>query len=74
MDKLKELRQKVKDYKAFKTEKKFYEEQDDFFNNEREIEIEKKQFEEFKNRTYGVAVKTGGIIKGKPKVAKKGWK
>lgn len=74
MDKLKELRQKVKDYKAFKTEKKFYEEQDDLFYKEREKEIEKKQFEDFKNRTYGVEVKTGGLIKGKPKIALRGWK
>jgi hypothetical protein len=74
MNKLKELKQKVKDYKAFKTEKKFYEEQDDFFYNEREKEIEKKQFEDYKNRTYGTAVKKGGIIQGKPKIASRGWK
>ena len=62
MDKLKELRQKVKDYKAFKNEKKFYEEQDDLFYSDREKEIEKKQFESFKDRTYGVEVKGGGLI------------
>jgi hypothetical protein len=62
MDKLKELRQKAKDYKAFKNEKKFYEEQDDLFYNDREKEIEKKQFENFKDRTYGVEVKGGGLI------------
>jgi hypothetical protein len=62
MDNLKSLRQKVKDYKAFKNEKKFYEEQDDLFYNDREKEIEKKQFENFKERTYGVEVKGGGFI------------
>jgi hypothetical protein len=62
MDKLKSLRQKVKDYKAFKNEKKFYEEQDDLFYNDREKEIEKKQFENFKERTYGVEAKGGGFI------------
>lgn len=62
MDKLKEVRQKVKDYKEFKTEKKFYEEQDDLFYKDREKEIEKKQFENFKERTYGVEVKGGGLI------------
>jgi hypothetical protein len=62
MDKLKELKQKVKDYKEFKTEKKFYEEQDDLFYKDREKEIEKKQFENFKDRTYGIEVKGGGLI------------
>ncbi len=62
MDKLKELKQKVKDYKAFKTEKKFYEEQDDLFYSDREKEIERKQFENFKERTYGVEAKGGGFI------------
>jgi hypothetical protein len=62
MDNLKSLRQKAKDYKAFKNEKKFYEEQDDLFYNDREKEIEKKQFENFKERTYGVEVKGGGFI------------
>ena len=62
MDNLKSLRQKAKDYKAFKNEKKFYEEQDDLFYNDREKEIEKKQFENFKERTYGVEVKGGGLI------------
>jgi hypothetical protein len=62
MDKLKEVRQKVKDYKEFKTEKKFYEEQDDLFYKDREKEIEKKQFENFKERTYGMEVKGGGLI------------
>ena len=62
MDNLKSLRQKAKDYKAFKTEKKFYEEQDYLFYNYREKEIEKKQFENFKERTYGVEVKGGGFI------------
>jgi len=62
MDKLKELKQKAKDYKAFKTEKKFYEEQDDLFYRDREKEIERKQFENFKERTYGVEAKGGGFI------------
>jgi hypothetical protein len=62
MDNLKSLRQKTKYYKAFKNEKKFYEEQDDLFYNDREKEIEKKQFENFKERTYGVEVKGGGFI------------
>ena len=62
MDKLKELKQKVKDYKAFKTEKKFYEEQDDLFYKEREKEIERKQFETFNDSTYGVEAKGGGFI------------
>jgi hypothetical protein len=62
MDNLKSLKQKAKDYKAFKNEKKFYEEQDDLFYNDREKEIEKKQFENFKERTYGVEVKGGGLI------------
>ena len=62
MDKLKELRQKVKDYKAFKTEKKFYEEQDDLFYSDREKEIERRQFEDYKERLYGREVKVGGFI------------
>jgi hypothetical protein len=62
MDNLKDLKQKVKDYKSFKTDKKFYDEQDDLFYKEREKEIEKKQFEDFKNRTYGVEAKGGGFI------------
>ena len=62
MDNLKSLRQKAKDYKAFKNEKKFYEEQDDLFYSDREKEIERKQFENFKERTYGVEVKGGGFI------------
>jgi len=62
MDNLKDLKQKVKDYKAFKTEKKFYEEQDDLFYKEREKGIERKQFENFKERTYGVEAKGGGLI------------
>jgi hypothetical protein len=62
MDNLKSLKQKAKDYKAFKTEKKFYEEQDDLFYSDREKEIEKKQFENFKDRTYGLEVKGGGLI------------
>ena len=62
MDKLKELKQKVKDYKDFKTEKKFYQEDEENFYKEREKEIERKQFGNFKERTYGVEAKRGGFI------------
>lgn len=65
MDNLKALRQKVKDYKKFKTEKKFYEEQDNFFDKEREKEIEDRQYKDFLDRIYGIEVKKGGPIKVK---------
>ena len=62
MDNLKSLRQKVKDYSEFKKEKKFYQEDEENFYKERDKQIEQRQFEDYKERLYGVEVKGGGFI------------
>jgi hypothetical protein len=64
-DKLKQLRQKVKDYSQFKKERKMAEE--DYFNfrNERDKMNEELDYEDFQNRKYGLEVKEGGIINEK---------
>ena len=64
-DKLKQLRQKVKDYSQFKKERKMAEE--DYFNfrNERDKMNEELDYEDFQNRKYGIEVKEGGIINEK---------
>jgi len=62
MDKLKELRQKVKDYSNFKKEKKAYQEDEENFYKDREKQIEQRQFEDYKERLYGMEVKSGGFI------------
>lgn len=76
MDKLRELKKRVRDYSNFKKEKKAYQQDMENFYKEREKQLEEQQFQDFKDRVYGaeVEVKTGGLIKGKPKLAMKGWK
>jgi hypothetical protein len=74
MDKLKELKQKVKDYSAFKKVKKMQEQDKEQFFNERDKEREEENFGRFKENVYGVEVKRGGLIQGKPKIALRGWK
>ena len=74
MDKLKELKQKVKDYSAFKKVKKMQEQDKEQFFKERDKEQEEENFERFKNDMYGVEVKHCGLIQGKPKIALRGWK
>ena len=44
------------------------------FFKERDKEQEEENFERFKNDMYGVEVKHGGLIQGKPKIALRGWK
>ena len=67
MDKLKELKKKVKDYSAFKKVKKMQEQDKEQFFKERDKEQEEENFERFKNDVYGVEVKQGGFIQGKGK-------
>lgn len=62
MDNLKTLKQKVKDYSNFKKEQKAYQEEDEMFYKDREKEIKKRQFEDYKEKLYGVEVKKGGFI------------
>jgi len=62
MDKLKELKQKVKDYSNFKKEKEAYQQDEENFYKERDKQIEQKQFENYKENLYGVEVKGGGLI------------
>ncbi len=62
MDNLKNLKQKVKDYSEFKKEKKFYQDDEENFYKERDKQIEQRQFEDYKERLYGVEVKGGGFI------------
>ena len=75
MDNLKKLIKKIKDYSAYKKDKKIFEkEREDYFKEQDKI-FEQENFERFKEDKYGVEVKKGGLIKqGFPKVAKKGWK
>ena len=74
MDKLKALRQKVKDYSAFKKVKKIQEQDREQFFKEIDKQKEEENFERFKEDMYGVEVKKGGLIQGKPKLALRGWK
>jgi hypothetical protein len=62
MDNLRSLRQKVKDYSNFKKETKSSLEDEENYNKERDKQIEQKQFEDYKDRLYGVGVKGGGFI------------
>lgn len=65
MNKLKELKQKVKDYSSYKKDKKFFEkEREDYFKEQDKI-FEKENFQRFKEEKYGVEVKKGGSIKVK---------
>ena len=74
MDKLKELKQKVKDYSSFKKVKKMQEQDKEQYFKERDKQQEEENFERFKEDMYGVEDKKGGLIKGKPKLALRGWK
>ena len=74
MNKLKELKQKIKDYSAFKKVKKIEEQDREQFFKEIDKQKEQENFERFKEDLYGVEVKKGGLIKGKPKLALRGWK
>lgn len=74
MDKLKELKQKVKDYSAFKKVKKMQGQDKEQYFKERDKEQEEENFGRFKETVYGVEVKRGGLIQGKPKIALRGWK
>jgi hypothetical protein len=68
MDNLKKLRKKVKDYSAYKKDKKMFEkERDDYFKEQDKI-FEQENFERFKEDKYGVEVKKGGSIKVKKAV------
>jgi hypothetical protein len=62
VDGLKALKQKIKDYSNFKKEKKAYEQDDEDFYNEREKKIEQRQFQDYKNRVYGIEAKNGGLM------------
>ena len=65
MDNLKKLKQKVKDYSAYKKGKKMFEkERDDYFKEQDKI-FEEENFKKFKEEVYGVEVKNGGSIKVK---------
>ena len=68
MDNLKKLRKKVKDYSAYKKDKKMFEkEREDYFKEQDKI-FEQENFERFKEDKYGVEVKKGGSIKVKKAV------
>ena len=62
MDKLKELKQKVKDYSSFKKVKKMQEQDKEQYFKERDKQQEEENFERFKEDVYGVEVKGGGFI------------
>jgi hypothetical protein len=62
VDGLKALKQKIKDYSNFKKEKRAYEQDDEDFYNEREKKIQQRQFEDYKNRVYGIEAKNGGLM------------
>jgi len=74
MDKLKALRQKVKDYSAFKKVKKIQEQDREQFFKEIDKQKEEENFERFKGFREPQEIKTGGLIQGKPKLALRGWK
>ena len=62
MDNLKKLRKKVKDYSAYKKDKKMFEkEREDYFKEQDKI-FEEENFKKFKEELYGVEVKNGGLI------------
>jgi hypothetical protein len=62
VDGLKALKQKIKDYSNFKKEKRAYEQDDENYYNEREKKIEQRQFQDYKNRVYGIEAKNGGLM------------
>ena len=62
MDKLKELKQKVKDYSSFKKVKKMQEQDKEQYFKERDKQQEEENFERFKEDVYGVEAKGGGFI------------
>ena len=65
MDNLKKLKQKVKDYSAYKKDKKMFEkDREDYFKEQDKI-FEEENFERYKEYKYGVEVKKGGSIKVK---------
>ena len=65
MDNLKKLKQKVKDYSAYKKDKKIFEkDREDYFKEQDKI-FEEENFERYKEYKYGVEVKKGGSIKVK---------
>ena len=65
MDNLKKLKQKVKDYIAYKKDKKMFEkDREDYFKEQDKI-FEEENFERYKEYKYGVEVKKGGSIKVK---------
>ena len=65
MDNLKKLRKKVKDYSAYKKDKKMFEkEREDYFKEQDKI-FEEENFKRYKEYKYGVEVKKGGSIKVK---------
>ena len=62
MDNLKKLKQKVKDYSAYKKDKKMFEkDREDYFKEQDKI-FEQENFERFKEDKYGVEDKKGGFI------------
>ena len=62
MDNLKKLRKKIKDYSAYKKDKKMFEkEREDYFKEQDKI-FEEENFKKFKEEVYGVEVKNGGLI------------
>lgn len=69
MGKLQELKQKVKDYSAFKKVKKIQEQDKEQFFKEIDKQREQENFERFKEDLYGVEVKKGGLIKGPQKAS-----
>jgi hypothetical protein len=74
VDNFQELKKRVKDYSAFKKVKKMQEQDKEQYFKERDKQQEEENFERFKGDMYGVEVKKGGLIKGKPKLAIRGWK
>ena len=65
MDNLKKLKQKVKDYSAYKKDKKMFEkDREDYFKEQDKI-FEEENFERYKEYKYGVKDKKGGSIKVK---------
>ena len=68
MDNLKKLRKKIKDYSAYKKDKKMFEkEREDYFKEQDKI-FEQENFERYKEDKYGIEVKKGGSIKVKKAV------
>ena len=65
MDNLKKLKQKVKDYSAYKKDKKMFEKDRENYFKEQDKIFEEENFERYKEYKYGVEVKKGGSIKVK---------